>query len=207
MGPLRCLAVAAVVGSALASGQAIEFESNGLKYHTLTKGGVTVMVASMPSHIKEWAIMQVAVSNGSPIAWIIRPEDFSFQKLDGPKIQATPANVVVDSLINKASRSDVIHLVTAYENALYGMQRFNSTNGYESRRQAAFAEVSSAKIKAAAAASAIALVLTRLMPGQSTDGAIFYPTGGKALGAGKLTVNAAGEIFEFEPEPAAAHSN
>ena len=45
------------------------------------------------------------------------------------------------------------------------------------------------------------------MPGQSTDGAIFYPSGGKPLGPGKLTVNAAGEIFEFEPEPSPAHVN
>ena len=124
MGLLRCLAIAASVGSALASAQVIEFESNGLKYQTLTKGGLTVMVSSMPSHIKEWSIMQVAVSNGSPIAWIVKPEDFTFQKADGARIQATPANVVVDSLINKASRSDVVHLVTAYEGALYGMQRF-----------------------------------------------------------------------------------
>jgi hypothetical protein len=43
-----------------------------------------------------------------------------------------------------------------------------STNGYESRRQQYLAEVASTKIKAAAAASAIALVQTKLAAGQST---------------------------------------
>ena len=90
--------------------------------------------------------------------------------------------------------------MTAYENALYGLTRFQSnTNGYEERRQSALAEVSSAKLKAAAAASAIAFVPTKLAPGQTTDGAVFYATAGKPLGPGHVVVRAAGEVFEFEP--------
>ena len=58
----------------------------------------------------------------------------------------------------------------------------------------------STKLKAASAASAIALVTTKLAPGQSTDGAVFYPSKGKPLGSGRLIVNAAGEIFEFPVE-------
>ena len=54
---------------------------------------------------------------------------------------------------------------------------------------------------AAAAASAIALVETRLAPGQSTDGAIFFPNDGKPLGPGRLQVRVAGEMFEFDSEP------
>ena len=38
------------------------------------------------------------------------------------------------------------------------------------------------------------------MPGQSTDGAVFYPTKGKPLGAGRLMVDAAAEMFEFPVE-------
>ena len=57
----------------------------------------------------------------------------------------------------------------------------------------------------AAAASAIALVTTKLMPGQSTDGAVFYPSQGKPLGAGKLIVNAAGETFTVTLVPVANH--
>jgi hypothetical protein len=192
-----CLCTGRIVSS-----QVIEFESRGLKYQTLTKNGLTIMVASLPSHVREYAILQVAISNGSPVAWVVKPEDFTFQRQDGEALQSTPARVVVNSLIAKASRGDVIRLVTTYESGLYGLQKFKSTNGYEARRQAAFAEVSSTKIKAAAAASAIAFVATRLLPGQSTDGAVFWATQGKPLGSGRLTVNAAGEVFEFTPEPA-----
>ena len=75
----------------------------------------------------------------------------------------------------------------------------HSTNGYEERRQDYMA-LGSTKLKAASAASAIALVTTKLTPGQSTDGAVFYPTSGKPLGAGRLIVDAAAEIFEFPVE-------
>jgi hypothetical protein len=202
MGRLRWWLAGAVLWLSVPAGaQIIEFESGGLRYQALTKSGLTIMVATLPSHIREWGILQVAISNGSSISWSIRPDDFAFTPAHGQPIRATPARAVVDNLVSKAGRNDVIKLVSAYENGLYGLQRFKSTNGYESRRQAAFAEVSSARIKAAAAASAIALVPTRLAPGQSTDGAVFYQTAGKPLGAGKLTVRAAGEVFEFSPEP------
>ncbi len=186
--------------SSAAVPQVIEFESGGLRYQTLTKNGLTVMVAALQAHVREYSILQVAISNGSSISWTVKPADFTFHRPDGVVVQATPAAFVVNSLIEKASRGDVIKLVNAYESGLYGLQRFKSTNGYEQRRQAAFAEVQSTKIKAAAAASAIAFVPTKLMPGQSTDGALFLPTQGKPLGPGHLTVTAAGEVFDFTPE-------
>ncbi len=182
--------------------QVIQFESNGLKYQTLTKGNVTIMFAIMPSHIRDYSVLQVAVSNGSPVAWIIKPEDFKFHRHDGEAITPSSAREVVNSLIEKASRGDVIKLVTAYEAGIYGNPNLKSfTNGYESRRRSALAEVSSAKIKAAAAASAIGFVQTKLNPGQSVDGAVFYPTNGKPLGPGHLVIEAAGETFEFLAEP------
>jgi hypothetical protein len=181
--------------------QVIEFESGGLKYQTLTKNGLTIMVASLPAVIREYSIIQVAISNGSPISWTVKPDDFRFERSDGTVLLATPARNVVNAMIDRGTRNDVIRLVSAYESGLYGLQRFRSTNGYESRRQSALAEVSSTRIKAAAAASAIAFVHTKLQPGQSTDGAVFWSTAGKPLGSGRLTVNAAGEIFEFTPEP------
>jgi hypothetical protein len=55
-------------------------------------------------------------------------------------------------------------------------------------------------MRAAAAASALALVPTKLEPGQSTDGAVFYPSGGKPMGKGKMIVNEAGEEFVFPVE-------
>jgi len=196
-------ALFAGVGSA----QVIEFESSGLKYKALTHNGVTIMVATLHNHIREYAILQVAISNGSPISWSVRPEDFRFETTDGHIIRASPAKTVISEMLDKASRADVTRLITAYENALFSNAQMHSTNGYEARREDAMAEVGSTKLKAAAATSAIAMVTTKLLPGQSTDGAVFYPNGGRPLGAGKLLVNAAGELFEFpmEADPHKSH--
>jgi hypothetical protein len=183
--------------------QIIPFESGGLKYKALTRGGMTIMFAQLHTHIRDYAILQVAISNGTPVAWAVKPEDFRFERDDGVWMQALAAKTVVTTLLEKASRSDVSRLVVAYETALYGNAEMHSTNGYEARRQDALAEIGSTKLKAAAAASAIALVTTKLAPGQSTDGAVFYPNGGKPLGSGRLVVEAGGEEFVFpvEPEP------
>jgi hypothetical protein len=181
-------------------GQVIEFESGGMHYQTLTRRGVTVMFAQMPTHVREFSILQVAVSNGSQAPYTIRPEDFRYVHADGSAIPAAPARSVVNALFEKGSRSDVIHLVSAYEAALYGVQRMLSTNGYEQRRQAALAEVQSTKVKAAAAASAIALVQIKLTPGQSTDGAVFFPNEGKLLTGGRLVINTNTDTFQFKTE-------
>jgi hypothetical protein len=62
--------------------QVIDFESNGLHFKTLTKNGLTIMFAHIGSHVKEYSILQVAVSNGSNEAWTVRPEDFSYYRQD-----------------------------------------------------------------------------------------------------------------------------
>lgn len=188
------------------SAQIIDFESNGLHYKTLTKGGVTVMFAYLPSHLKQYSIMQVSISNGSAIAWMVKPQDFTYRRQDGTEAQASAALTVVTSLLQSGSRHDVVKLVTTYEAGLYGNAQMNSTNGYESRRQSALAEGVSARLKAGAAASAIALVPTKLGSGESTDGAVFLPNSGKSFGPGTLLVHTGGELFEFptdgEPGPA-----
>jgi len=199
------LGLAAVVWTTAAQAQIIEFESSGLRYKALTHGGVTIMFASLPLHIRDYAVLQIAVSNGSSISWSIKPEDFRFERADGTSIQALPARTVVDTMREKATHGDVIKLVSAYESALYGNTRIHSNNGYESRRQNMLAMGGSTKINAAAAASAIALVATKLLPGQSTDGAIFYQNQGRPLGAGRLTVNAAAETFTFPVEAEPPH--
>lgn len=199
-------AIFLAVAAASAQSQVIEFESSGLKYKALTRNGVTIMVAPLPTQVREYAILQVSVSNGSPLSWTVRPEDFRFEPSDGTlPVQALPAKTVVGNLLERAGRGDVSKLITAYEAALYNNAQMHSTNGYEARRQSALAEIGSTKLKAAAAASAIAFVTTKLLPGQSTDGAVFYPNAGKPLGAGRLLVQVAGEVFEFplsaEPRP------
>ncbi len=179
-----------------AQGQVIEFESNGLKYQTLTRSGVTVMWAMLPTLLHEYSIIQVAVSNGSGGPYSIRAEDFSFVRPDGSMLRATPARTVVTMLSQKGSGSDVIKLVTAYEASVYGNAHFKSTNGYEQRRQSALA-MSSTKFKAAAAASALAMVQTKLSPGESTDGAVFFQTDGRPLGPGHLLVRTNTDVFNF----------
>ena len=178
----------------------LDFESGGLKYKAMTRGGVTVMFSVLPTHIRDYAILQMAVSNGSSVSWTVKPEDCGFEKPDGHTIQALPAKTVVNTLIEKAGRGDVIKLIAAYEASLFNNAQIHSTNGYESRRQNAFAEFGSSKLRAAAAASAIALVTTKLSPGQSTDGAVFYPNQGKPFGTGKLIISMAGETFVFPLE-------
>ena len=182
------------VGSGRA--QVIEFESNGLKYQTLTKSGVTIMFDTLPQRLHDYAILQVAVSNGSKAAYVIRPEDFTYVRLDGSVLRADAARVAVTLLEQRGSASDVIKLVTSYETAIYGNQHLKSTNGYEQRRQSVLA-MGSTKLKAAAAASALALIQTKLLPGESTDGAVFLPTDGKVLGFGHLVVRTNTDVFNF----------
>jgi hypothetical protein len=135
----------------------------------------------------------------------VKPEDFFYQQQDGPMWQADPALTVVENLLAKAGRHDVIKLVTTYERGVYGNEHMQTTNGYESRREAALAYGVSSRLKAGAAASAIALVPTKLKSGESTDGAVFFPSNGRLLGPGTLTIHTGGENFEFpsEGEPSA----
>lgn len=176
--------------------QVIEFESQGLRYQTLTRNGITIMFAPLPTHVRDYTILQVAVSNGSPGPYVIKPEDFRYLKNGGDQIEATPAKTVIAMLMQKGTAADVIKLVSNYENALYGIPHMRSTNGYEQRRQAALA-FGGSKLRAAATASAVALVQTKLAPGETTDGAVFLSTEGKPLGAGRLQVRTNTDLFDF----------
>lgn len=184
----------------VAPAQVIEFESGGLRYQTLSKNGVTIMYAHMPTQLREYSIVQAAVSNGSKIATTVRPESFSFLMQDGREVSGTPADTVISMLLDKGSRGDVLRLVSTYEISLYGLARYKFTSGYEQRRQAAQAELTSTKLAAAATASAIAFVEVTLKPGESTDGALFFATRGRPRAGSRLRVRAAGQLFEFDPE-------
>ena len=189
-----------------AHAQVIEYESNGLKYQTLTKSGVTLMFAVLPSHLHEYTTIQVAVSNGSEGPYVIRPEDFTYVRESSVTLRATSARTVIAMLQRKGSGSDVITLVGSYEAGVYGNLHLRSTtNGYEQRRLAALS-MGSTKLKAAATASALALVQTKLAPGESTDGAVFFPTEGKPLGPGRLVVRTNTDVFEFNAEQSGGHA-
>jgi hypothetical protein len=177
--------------------QAIEFDSGGLRYQTLTRDGLTIMWAELPSQLRNYRVLQIAVSNGSPSARTVKPEDFRLEPSAGAGLPAIPARDVVQGFLQRGGRGDVVKLVSTYELGLYGLSRFNSTSGYEQRRQAALAEVDSTRLKAAAAASAIVLVATKLKPGESTDGALFFRTDGRTIGPGKLIATPGSARFEF----------
>ncbi|MBC7928379.1 MAG: hypothetical protein H7039_22280 [Bryobacteraceae bacterium] len=192
---LLCLAAFSTLSTVA---QIIEFESNGLKYQALTRDGLTIMVAGLPAHVRDYAVIQVAVSNGAKKIYTVRPEDFLFLREDGAEIIPVPPREVVNSLSERASRSDVVKLVTSYENSIYGNTQYKGTNGYEQRRQSAMTDFTSTRLRAAAAASAIAFVNTKLPPGQSTDGAIFYPASGKSPLGGTIRVRTVGGlVYEF----------
>ena len=178
----------------------MEFQSHGLDYEALTRNGITVMFATLPPHIKDFNIVQVTVTNGSLVSWTVKPSDFSFVRQNGTVLPSVSADYVVESLLEKASRNDVIKLQLLYEDSIYALSNFRSTNGYEQRREAAMAQFVNRSFKAAAAASAITMVPTKLKPGDSTDGAVFFEnrTKEKSLGPGRLVAKTCGETFIFE---------
>jgi len=179
--------------------QVIEVQSNGLTYQTLTRSGITVMFTHLPGALHQYAIVQVAISNGSQGPYVMRPEDFTFERADGQKVRAVSAKTVIDMLRQKANGNDAIKLVTTYESGIFGNPHLKSLNGYESRRQAAIAATDN-KITTSLLASALALVQTKLAVGDSTDGAVFFPTDGKPLGSGRLVVRTNTDVFEFNAE-------
>src|SRR5258708_1531036 len=133
MRSMSCLRIPALIAIATFGlcGQIIEFESGGYKYQTLTKNDLTIMFAQLPSHVRGYSILQVAVSNGSKIYYTVKPENFVYYREDGSAIEPTPARDVVNSLVEKASRGDVVKLVTPYETAIYGTTHYKPTNRYK----------------------------------------------------------------------------
>ena len=171
-----------------APAQVIEFLSNGLKYQVLTRQGLTLMYAPLSLTVRDFAVLQIAFSNGSDHNWLIESTDFTYETEDGRRIRGVSENTVIHELFRNAGRSEVVKLHAAYEKSLFSNQLIRSTNGYELRRQSALAFGGHRGIKAAAAASTIAFVRTKLHSGDSTDGAVFFDTQGKQIGSGKLIV-------------------
>jgi hypothetical protein len=195
---LGAFSLALTLWSPCIHSQVIVFESNGLKYQTLTKSGVTVMYAHLAPHIHQYTILQVAVTNGSQGPYVVRPEDFTYIR-DTSEVRAVSAKTVIQMLIQKGSGSDVSKLVTAYENWVSGIPSYRATNGFEQRRQSALG-MGGSRLRSAAAASAIAFVQTKLAPGETTDGAVFFPSEGKPLVGGHLVVRTNTDLFEFNAE-------
>jgi hypothetical protein len=199
---MRSLAVLAfaLAGLAHASAQVIEFETDGLRYQSLTRKGITVMCARLPVQLKEYALVEIAITNGSDMYATLKPEDFTYYRADGRSVTATSADNVVSMILEHGNHGDLVKLVSTYETAIYAIPNMKLENGYQKRRESALGEGANEKFQAAAAASAIALVESRVAPGQSTDGAVFFPMDGKNFPPGRIIVHSAGEVWEFNPE-------
>ena len=199
---IRLAALAATVILAVAAlAQVIEYETDGQKYQTLTRKGLTVIITHLPVEVAGYALVQVSIANGSQIHWTVKPDEFQYVR--GPEtITALTADDVVNVMLTHASSNDVVKLITSYEKSLYAIPNMRSNNGYEQRRQGALAFGGSAKLRAAAAASAITLAQVRMAPGESTDGAVFMrlPKDMKTLAGGHVVLHSENETFEFNPD-------
>ncbi len=189
---------AALLATALISvyAQVIQFESNGMDYQVQTRNGLTLMCAPMPLTTSRYALMHVAVSNGSGQTRQINAADFAFEYSDGTVVRAVSEQQVIGDFFRTAKRSELLKLQSAYEKALYNNQFIRPNNGYEKRRLSALA-IGPRGLKASAAAAAISFVSGKLAPGDSTDGALFFPTSGRALGRGRIVATLDTEDFEF----------
>lgn len=199
---VRTAIVALVFLSAAAAvAQVIEYEADGQKYQTLTRRGLTVILTHLPVQVAGYGLIQISIANGSAIHWTLKPEDFEYVR-PNETITALGADDVVNVMLDHASGGDVVKLITSYEKALYAIPNMRSENGYELRRQSALAIGASARLRAAAAASAITLAQVRLAPGESTDGAVFMrlPKDPKTLTGGRIVLHSEGETFEFNPD-------
>jgi hypothetical protein len=193
------LAAVALLAPPLAA-QTIEFESGGRKYQAQTRGGITVMIAPLDVRILGYSFLQVAVSNGSAERQEIKPQNFSLRRSDGTVVRALSAEAVVNDVLDRAGRGDVGRLVSLYEAALFGNTKLELRHGYEARRKDAMA-IGDTRMKAAATAAAIVLGSNRMEPGGTVDGAVLFPTSNRPLGSGQVTVEVAGEKFEFTVAP------
>lgn len=202
-GYFLCASFALVARSQAPGSTPTEFQSHGLDYEALTRNGITVMFANLPPHIKEYNVIQITVTNGSLVSWTVKPSDFTFVRDNGNVLPSVSADDVVESLLEKSSRSDVVSLQRLYEDSIYGLTNYRPTNGYQQRKEAGWTQFTNRNFRAAAAASAITFVTVKLKPGESTDGAVFFQNRSKdkTLGPGRLVARSCGEMFTFQVFP------
>ncbi len=89
-----------ILAVSAASAQVIEYEKDGIKHQTLTRNGVTVMFAVGKAHVKEYAMIQVSISNGSDIYSNINPEDSS-ALTSAPTVSVVRAANAVDIVVRQ----------------------------------------------------------------------------------------------------------
>lgn len=167
-----------------------------MDYQVQTVNGLTLMCAPMPLKTSRYAVLHVAVSNGSGRTRQVNAGDFKFEYSDGTVVRAVSEQEVIGDFFRNTNRSELLKLQSAYEKALFNNQFIRPNNGYEKRRLSAMA-IGPKGLKASAAAAAITFVSGKLGPGDSTDGALFFPTSGRELGRGRIIATVDAEEFEF----------
>ena len=152
----------------------------------------------MPKCLKtaRYSLVHVAVSNGSEETWQVDTASFAIEYDSGERVRAVSEQRVIDEFFRTARRSELVKLQAAYEAAVYTNQYIRPNNSYEKRRLSALA-IGPKGLKASAAAAAITFVSGKVHPGDSTDGAVFFPVPGRNPGQGKIVAELGGETFEF----------
>ncbi len=191
-----------LIACAVASAQSIEFPYRGLDYSMVSKDGITVMVAPMNLNILNYSAAHVWITNGSKRPVHVEPQYF-VAHAQGSKqpaaadFAAIPDAVVVTEVMQHARMNDVLALVRAYEQNLYGFRNDNAINYYQTRKQVAAAEGSGRHFRAAAMVSAIMLAKTDVPPGEFREGTIFFSTPDKKPQFLGFVARIAGLQFNF----------
>src|SRR6185437_9663422 len=122
--PRKGIRIAALIPAALlamtAFAQVIEYQADGQRYQTLSHNGLTVIITHLPTQIAGYGLFQVSIANGSQIHWTVKPEEFEYVR-GSETIHAIGADEVVNVMLQHASGSDVIKLITSYEKSLYAI--------------------------------------------------------------------------------------
>src|ERR1700690_2279618 len=92
--PRVAIIAGALIAGILLSGQVIEYEANGMKYQTLSRKGLTVIITHMPNHVAGFGLIQISISNGSDMYWMVQPEDFAYIKNDTPMTAISAGQIV-----------------------------------------------------------------------------------------------------------------
>ena len=140
-----------------ASQTPIEFTSHGLEYEALPKRASRDVRVPAATH-QRFQYYSGHRNHGSPVSWTVKPADFSFVRQDGVVLASVSADQVVESMLQKAGRNDVIKLQLLYEDSIMRYRIFARQTDTSSAREAAMAQFVDRGFKAAAAASAITMV-------------------------------------------------
>jgi len=164
---------------AVASAQSIQFPYRGLDYSMVSKEGLTVMVAPMKLSLLNYSAAHVWVTNGSKAVIRLDPRFFvararGLKQVEPGDFVAISDSTVVADVMQRASMNDVLVLVRAYEQNLYGFKNDSAINYYQARKQIAAAEGSGRRFRAGAMVSAIILPKTDVPPGEFREGTIFF---------------------------------